>query len=336
MGTIHAVQAPDQHPTPLLNKTHRQHVRNLTSRRQRLSSLSLHCTRANIAQRGDEPHGPAILTLIGSTGQGKSTAANDITGQKRFHISGSDQSCTTTITGIEMENGEMIVFDTLGLGDTSGRSEEFIVAITNHLHKYGGILVFVQSQSRMAVEVKKRLKALSLILGGCSFTNCCVLITTKYLPEDGHNEEQAARDLYEYQLALENEIPATFAHRYAYHRIVPDTKVAFAKDIRERVPKLKGLKPGEIQTWEQILELANGSVTDAAAQIDLLTKEVIRLESAIKVNKANLSYHEGWFYKILGSVGDMVSFLSSCRLGALAELLELTPGGSNRCGGLFL
>lgn len=236
---------------------------------------------------------PVILTLVGSTGEGKSTAANDIIGEKHFIARGGSKSCTETISACEAKGGKLIVFDTPGIGDTAGRSKEFFEEITNHLHEHGGVVALVQSYNRVDERVKKRFRALSMTIGKSEFANSCVLITTKYSPDDDDPKE-ACRELLEYELALEKELSATFAQRYAYSKDRPELKTAFIETIRAGLPKLIPLKPGQVQRWEQILKLADGDLSDAIAQRDKLKDEVDRLEGKIAQTKANKSNLESW------------------------------------------
>lgn len=87
--------------------------------------------------------------MIGVTGHGKSSTANNIAGRNYFKISNSTVSETAAVKGLvttwynERVQSPVMIIDTPGIGDSEGRDTEHIANIVNGLKQIGYVHTFL-------------------------------------------------------------------------------------------------------------------------------------------------------------------------------------------------
>lgn len=91
------------------------------------------------------------VLLIGATGAGKSYIGNILLGEERFVSSASDRSVTSTIQcynttiNLSKDVGYLIldVVDTPGIGDTEGKSVEYLDGIIDYIRTHTTNMIII-------------------------------------------------------------------------------------------------------------------------------------------------------------------------------------------------
>jgi len=136
----------------------------------------------------DEIHGKRKVVVVGKTGCGKSTIANTIMNSNNFEVRSTFKSVTSeaapssAMLTFNEENYQVLIIDTVGLFDTTGKSNEEIVQNikkTVQINASDGLnlVLFVLKQGRLTQEENTTFEYVMKEFGECIKPVSALVIT---------------------------------------------------------------------------------------------------------------------------------------------------------------
>jgi GTPase SAR1 family protein len=169
------------------------------------------------------------ILIVGKTGAGKSWVLNKLLDKNYFKSSANTQSCSDKVESVsslvrgnfELNSNEtcfqLKAFDTPGIGDSQGRSKEFLNEIAKTIKTTPlNLLIILVEYGRLDLGLYNNLEILRECLNGLAQSSSMLIVnkvpTEKYLDrkrkrgEEVHNRNEVMNEMFEkLSLALGNE-----------------------------------------------------------------------------------------------------------------------------------
>ena len=122
---------------------------------------------------------PVSILVIGPTGSGKSTLVNNLMGDTVARVREGASSATSQVEKYEgkYEGVKIRVFDTVGFGDTEGRSNQSIIKEIADANKFDLVLICVRMDSRASGDVKNMFSMLGKELNKEMWKRSVIVLT---------------------------------------------------------------------------------------------------------------------------------------------------------------
>jgi GTP-binding protein EngB required for normal cell division len=216
------------------------------------------------------------IVVVGKTGAGKSWLLNKIIGRPIFNASSETKSCTSKIESREatvsihdgQQNGEknfnLTAFDTPGIGDSEGRSIQFLNEIAETIQSEPfNLLIVLVDYGRYDVGVKNYLEVLKECLNGLSQSSTMLIVnkvpTEKVLAKKRANGEQIGDRDQEIRTTLKNMSDALNMF-FKYELFLEDDSYEENNEkkydhIRQTIYSCRShLDASQVRTWKEIVE----------------------------------------------------------------------------------
>ena len=151
---------------------------------------------------------PVNILVIGPTGAGKSTIINKLIGMTMARVGQGVQSVTDKVEKYEgeFEGVKIRVYDTVGFGDTKGKSNQSIIKEIADANKFDLVLICVRMDSRAYGDVRDIFKMLGQRLNKEVWKRSVIVLTfynmfiqLEAVEESGDIDKAVSDEIKEYQ-----------------------------------------------------------------------------------------------------------------------------------------